>query len=287
MHSVTGRCCLPNGEESAPTRISASWKGRASWPGSVSPWPEYVHGVVGAQGAGEDADQGEPADVGVGGRLDHLGDQGAPRVAAEGGERGAVQGGDGGERALQRGREAAGDQVEEFDGADALTGALGGGGGGEDRVEGAACDGAFQIVDECLDVDVRAVEVAVHQGLVLALGDDPFDEPVAGGGQRGPLILGGRVLRPLAAGVVEDPLGEQSGEPGQRGVPVGALGTVDGQVEREHGVGTVTAGDLAADPRHRVERGAGGVEVGDDDGARHADGGALLPDGAGGTGHGG
>lgn len=153
-------------------------------------------------------------------------------------------------------------------------------------MEGVPGYGAFQVVDECLDVDVGPVEVAVHQGLVLALGDDSLDEPVAGLLERGLLGVGGRVLLPLARGVVEDPLGEESGEAGEWGVPVGALGAEDGQIEREYGVGVVAAEDLAADPGHPVERGARGVEVGDDDGAGHADGGALVPHGAGGARHG-
>lgn len=152
-------------------------------------------------------------------------------------------------------------------------------------MEGAPGDGALQVVDECLDVDLGPVEVPVHQGLVLALGDDPLDEAVAGLLERRPLLLGGRVLPPLARGVVEDPLGEESGEPGERGVPVGALGAVDGQMERKHGIGVGAAEDLAADPGHLLERGACRVQVGDDDGARHADGRALLPDGTGGTRH--
>lgn len=153
-------------------------------------------------------------------------------------------------------------------------------------MEGAAGHGAFEVIDECPDVDARPAEVAVHQGLVLALGDDPFDQPVAGIRQGCLLGLGGRPLLPFPAGVVEDPLREQSRETGQRGVSVRGLGAVHRQVEREYGVGVAVAEDLAADPGHRVERGAGGVQVGDDDGARHADRRALLPDGAGGAGDG-
>ncbi len=246
----------------------------------------YVHRVVGVKGAGEDADEREPADVGVGGRLDDLGGQGALRVAVQGGERGAVQRGDGGQGAFERGGETPGDQVEQFDGADALASAVGGGRGGEDGVEGAACDGTFEVVDECPDVDGGAAEVAVHQGLVLALGDDPLDQPVAGVGQGRLLGRGGRAFPPFPVRVVEDPPGEQSRESGQRGVSVRGLGTVHRQVEGEHGVGVVAAEDLAADPGHRVEGGAGGVQVGDDDGARHADRRALLPDSTGRAGDG-
>lgn len=136
---------------------------------------EDVDGFVGAKGAGEDAYERDPADVRVGGRLDDLGNERAVRVAGQDRSRGPMEG-DFGERALQRCGEAAGDQVQEFDGADALAGAFGGGGRSEDGVEGASGHSALQVVDECLDVDVGTAEVAVHQGLVLALGDDPLDE---------------------------------------------------------------------------------------------------------------
>lgn len=164
-----------------------------------------MYGVVGAQGAGEDTDQRDPAHVRVGGRLDDLGDQRAPGIADRGGPRGARRGGDGGRGALQRGREAAGDQLQQFDGSDALAGVLGRGRRGEDGVEGAPGDGPFEVGDQRLDVDVLAVEIAVHQGLVLALGDDPLDQPVPGRPQ-GLLLVGcGRPLGAFPRGVVEDP----------------------------------------------------------------------------------
>ena len=99
---------------------------------------------------------------------------------AQAGRAAPVRGGDRGRRALQRGREAAGDQLEQLDRADALPGALGGGRGGQHGVEDTARDGPLQVLDERLDVDLLAAEIAVHEGLVLALGDDPLDQPVAG-----------------------------------------------------------------------------------------------------------
>ncbi|CAM5630208.1 hypothetical protein SBADM41S_05065 [Streptomyces badius] len=254
-------------------------------PRGVQAVAAQMHRVVGAQGAGEDADQGDAAHVRVGGRLDDLGDQRAVGVADRRGPGLARGGGDDGRGAFQRGREAAGDQLQQFDGADALAGALGRGGGREDGVEGAPGDGAFQIGGQGRDADVLAVEVAVHQGLVLALGDDPLDQPVAGLTQWFLLAGRGRELGAFAGGVVQDPPAQQSGEAGQRGVPVGRLGTRHGQVQRQYGVGVVAPEGLGADPGHVVEGGAGGVQMRDDDRARHADERALLPGGPGGRRH--
>ncbi len=153
-------------------------------------------------------------------------------------------------------------------------------------MEGAPGDGPFQIGDQGRDVDVLTAEVAVHQGLVLALGDDPLDQPVPGRPQRLLLLGRGRQLGAFARGVVEDPPAQQPGEPGQRGVPVGSLGTQYGQVQRQYGVGVVAPEVLGADPGHVVEGGAGGVQMRDDDRARHADERALLPGGPGGRRHG-
>ena len=50
----------------------------------------------------------------------------------------------------------------------------------EHRIERPASDGLFEILDHDLHVDVLAGEVAVHQRLVFALGDDPFEQGVAG-----------------------------------------------------------------------------------------------------------
>lgn len=255
-------------------------------PRGVQAVAAQVHGVVGAQGAGEDADRRDASHVRVGGRLDDLGDQRALRVADRCGPGLARRGGDDGRGALQRGREAAGDQLQQFDGADALAGALGRRGRREDGVEGAPGDGPFQIGDEGGDVDVLAAEVAVHQGLVLALGDDPLDQPVPGRPQRFLLLGRGRQLGAFARGVVEDPPTQQPGEAGEWGVPVGSLGAQYGQVQRQYGVGVVAPEVLGADPDHVVEGGAGGVQVRDDDRARHADERALLPGGPGGRRHG-
>ena len=78
-----------------------------------------------------------------------------------------------------------------------------------------------------------------------------------------------------AAGVVEDPLAEQA----DQAADVAVVG-LQRQVERQHGgAGRVVAAveHPLADRHHALEVGAGGVQPGDDDGARHADLGALVP----------
>lgn len=247
-----------------------------------------VHGVVGPQGAGEDPHQRDPARVRVGRRLDDLRQQRGLRITGRGGSGRAGGCGDDRRGALQRGREAARDQFQQLHRADALPGALGRGGGGQYGEEGAPGDGPFQVRDQCryIDTVASAVEVPVHQRLVLALGDDPFDQPVTGLRQRLLLVRRGRQRGPLPGGVVQDPLREQPGQPGERGVPVGGLGAEDRQIEREYGVGVVPAEGLRADPGHLLEGGARGVEMGDDDRPGHPDERALLPHRPGRRGHG-
>ena len=63
----------------------------------------HVHRDVGSKRPAEDADEREPSDVGVGRRLDDLGDQRARRVARRAGLAGRPSGrGHGGQRVLQR-----------------------------------------------------------------------------------------------------------------------------------------------------------------------------------------
>ena len=79
----TGRPCAGScraARTSAPTRSSTSW---SSWPRSARQWPDTCTVGVRAQGAGEDPDQRDPADVRVGRGLDDLGDQRAGRVAGQ------------------------------------------------------------------------------------------------------------------------------------------------------------------------------------------------------------
>ena len=161
-----------------------------------------------------------------------------------------------GRRALQRGREAAGDQLQQLDRAEALPGALGGGRGGQHRVEGAAGDGLLQVRDQRLDVDLLAAEVAVHQGLVLALGDDPLDQPVAGLLDQRQLVRVGSASPSARPRSSRRPAGESRPiRPVTGACPSGASGAVQRQVQRQHGVGVVAAEDLArrlgSSPRSR------------------------------------
>ena len=78
--ATTVRWVLPSGEVSAPTFSSTSW---SSWPRSAEEVAGHVHRRVRPQRAGEHPDQRDPADVGVGGGLDDLGDQRPGRVAGE------------------------------------------------------------------------------------------------------------------------------------------------------------------------------------------------------------
>lgn len=98
-------------------------------------------------------------------------------------------------------------------------------------MEGAAGHRPLQVVDEGLEVDLLAAEVAVHEALVLALGDDPLDQPGAGVGDEGQLGGVRVALDALARGVLVDALREQAEQAGDGGVPVGAGRAVQGQVE--------------------------------------------------------
>ncbi len=243
--------------------------------------PGHVHRLVGAQGAGEDADHGDPADVRVRGGLDDLRDQRLPGVAHPQLAPGALRGGDPGRRAFQGGREPACDQVQQFDRAQPLPGALGGRCGGQDGEEDPARHGPLQVLDERLDVDLLAAEIALHQGFVLALRDNPLDEQGAGLVELRQVRLARFRHHALAGRVVDELAGEQPHEPRHGRVSVGGGRTVQREVQRQYGVGVVAAEGLRADPCHLLEVGAGGLQVRDHDGARHADGGALLPDHAG------
>lgn len=244
-----------------------------------------MHRLVRAQGAGEDADEGDPADVRVGGGLDHLGRERAVGVTAQRRARGAVRAGHGRCLALRGGREAAADQLQQLHGAQPLLGALGSRGRGQHGVEGAPGDRRLQIPDEGLDVDLLAAEVAVHQGLVLALGDDGLDEAGAGRLDLRQLLLGRRAFGALTGRIVEDPLGEQADQAVYGGVAVGARCPVQREVEGDDGVRVLAAERRPAQLGHLVEVGAGRFQVCDDQRARHADGRALVPDHPGRAGH--
>ena len=154
-----------------------------------------------------------------------------------------------GQRVLERRREPADQHLEQRVEPDPAGGA-----DRDDRVERAARDGRLQVVDERGDLDVLALEVALHERLVLGLLDDPLDEGGAG-------VLGAVGRLPRGG------LGEQAVQAGHR------LAVADRQVER----GDAGAEALLAGRDRGLLVGARVVAPGDDDRARHPDRGALLP----------
>ncbi len=134
----------------------------------------HVHGGVGAQRAGEDADQADPAHVRVGGGLDHLGQQRALGIGGQATDGLAVRRSDRGQRVLGGRGEGLGHDFEQLEHADPLRR-----GDGQHRVEAAARDGLLQVFDEYLGVDLFPGQVPVHQALVFALGDDALDQLTA------------------------------------------------------------------------------------------------------------
>ncbi len=133
-----------------------------------------VHGRVRPQRAGEHPDQADPPHVRVGGGLHHLGEQRALRVAGQAADRLAVERGDRGQRVLAGRGERLGHDLEQLFQADPAAGR-----GGQHRVEAAERHRLLQVRDEHLGVDLLAGQVPVHEGLVLALLDDPLDELAA------------------------------------------------------------------------------------------------------------
>ncbi len=122
-------------------------------------------------------------------------------------------------------------------------------------MEGTAGDGGLQVVDQRGDVEVLALEVALHERLVLGLLDDALDQLAAG------VVGAGR--GGVGRGAAEQPV-----EPAD-GTAVGAQRQVQ---RRDAGPERLLAG------RDRgLQVGAGVVTAGHDDRARHADRGALLP----------
>ena len=208
----------------------------------------HVHRLLGGEGAGEDADQAEAADVRVAGRLHDLGHQRALRVALDLVGAAAGRREDVGRRVLRRRREPRHGEVEQLGAADPGLRA-----DGDDRVERRAGHGLLEVLGEHLGVDVLAAEVAVHQGLVLGLLDHALDERAA------------ELLVAAVAGV------EQPGQPGD-------LATLAlGDVERHH----LVAEGLLGLGEHPVVVGPGLVQLGDHHGPRHAHVGALAPQRAG------
>ena len=229
----------------------------------------HVNHAVGAQRPGEHADQRHPTDVRICRRLHYFGGQWPRRVAGQCRDLRTVERHDWGQRMLEWRRECVRKQLEEFGAADAGRPAH-----TEHRIERPAGDCLFEILDHDFHVDVLAREVAVHQRLVFALGDDSFEQGVAGPadgrelcGVRGPHLL-------ASAAVVTDLPAQQSQQSRHR-----AVGRLDRYVQRQHAdaEGRLTRTD------YRVEIGSRGIEFRDDDRTRHADLRAFLPEHPGGT----
>ena len=249
--AVAGTWVPPKGYDREPIFSSSSW---SSWPLDVGEERRevtgHVDGVVGGEGAGEDADQADPADVLVAGGLHDLGDEHAPRVARD--RFGLLAGG--GEHlrrgVLQRRGEAVDGQVEQLGAADAAHRA-----DRYDGVEARPGDGRLEVVGQGLVGDLLSPEVPVHQGLVLGLLDDALDQ-------------GAAEVFVLAV------VGHQVDQPGHL-----AAAVAHRDVERQH---LVAERRLGAG-QYAVVVGARLVELGDHDGPRHADLGALTPQRGGGV----
>ena len=99
---------------------------------------------------------------------------GASTSQASVGVRSALRGKDLRQRMFHRGREAAGGDLEQFQGADAGAAAY-----RDHREERTAGDGLLQILDQHRLVDRLTAEIALHQRLVLGLLDDSFDQGAA------------------------------------------------------------------------------------------------------------
>ncbi len=147
-----------------------------------------VHRDIRPQRAGEHPDDGHPADVRVGRRLDHLGDQWPVRAAGQRLPVLARRGVDRRQDVLDRCREAAADHLQQFRYAEP-----GGRHARQHRMERAAGDRRLQVVDDRVEADLLAAEVPVEQAVVLRLGDHRLD-------QRIPLGRRSRPARPRSPG---------------------------------------------------------------------------------------
>ena len=227
-----------------------------------------VHGGVGRDRPGEHPQHRQPAEVGVDGGAHDLGHQRPVRVAVQCRARRAGQRGRGRWIELHRGREAAGEDLEQFGQPQPGRRAH-----RQHRVERAAGDRRLQVVDQHLQADLLAGEVTVQQRLVLAVVDDRLDE-------RAPLGVGGGLAgRPggLAGREAGRVVGDRAGEQAHQRVRRGLFATADRQVHRQHGLAVGAAEHLLAGRDRRGVVGARRVQLGDHDGTRRAEGGALLP----------
>ena len=126
-----------------------------------------------------------------------------------------------------------------------------------------------QVLDQHLDVDVLIGEVPVHERLVLALLDDRLDQRAAELGQPVSVLGIGLPVGAGTGGVVVEPLGQQADQALDAALIVGHR-----QVQRRDRV----AERVPAGGERLVEVAALMVDLGDHDGARGADRGALLPE---------
>ena len=160
---------------SRPSRPRRGPRGRSSAPKNDVKWPDTCTGCVGGERAGEDPDQADPADVRVAGGLHDLGHERAVGVAARSRSAAAPAGvktsgegcssGDGKPSTARSSSSAQPTPVTE------QTGTTG--------WKRRAGDGLLEVLGEHVVGDLLAAEVAVHQGLVLGLLDDPLDQGAA------------------------------------------------------------------------------------------------------------
>ena len=178
--------------------------------------PGDVHGDVRRQGPREHPYDADPSDVRVAGRAHHLGHQWRIRVTGHRAGGGPVWLEDLLRRVLRRRREAAHTQVEQLGAAAAVDGT-----DSEHRVHPRCGHRLLQVADEQLLLDRLALEVALHQQLVLGLLDHSLDEVTA-------TLVGGITVekRSHATGRGYDdrqhPLTERLPDRPQRPVEVGA-----------------------------------------------------------------
>ena len=167
----TVRCVLPSGEVMAPTFSSTSW---SSWPRSLRKCPDTCTTESGRR---------VPEKMRTREMRPTYGSVVVLTTSATSGPSGSHVSGACGE---PFGAVTGGTSCSSGDGKPCVITSSSsvmprpvGDADGEHRVEGAAGDGGLEVVDEHLEVDVLATEVAVHQGLVLGLRDDPLDQGVA------------------------------------------------------------------------------------------------------------
>jgi len=238
--------------------------GVVGMPAVGQPTPGNMHRTIRKQRPREHPHQRYPALVRVHRGSYHLRNERCGRVDGHHGVSRSVGTGHWGRSVLTGSGKGAGQHLEELGKAQPAAGA-----DWNDGVERAPVDRGLQVLDERVDVEVRTVEIAVHQGLVLALGDDPFDELVARridlvGIRGGWLSLSWRVSAP----VVKQSLRQQTHQPGYH-----VRSVAHWQVERQH---PATEGGPAGSG-YPVEVGPWVVKPAHHHHPRHLDFGAFLP----------